>query len=97
MTASLLNLLGQIHPVLRNLAKLPLLVFVLVSLFTELFILGYLIKGGQVGRQLWPAVRAAVLPFCAVLCGRNVGRKRYPATVSPVVHGAEHMNDKWDW
>ena len=57
MTASLLNLLGQIHPVLRDLSGLPLLVFVLVSLFTTLFILGYLIKGGQVGWQLWNAVR----------------------------------------
>ena len=37
MTASLLNLLGQIHPVLRNLSALPLPVFVLVPRFTHLF------------------------------------------------------------
>jgi hypothetical protein len=57
MTENLLNLLGQIHPVLRDLSGLPLLVFLLVSLLTALFILGYLIKGGQVGWQLWTAVR----------------------------------------
>lgn len=33
MTASLLNLLGQIPPVLRNLSGLPLLVFVLLPGF----------------------------------------------------------------
>ena len=57
MITNLVDLLGQIHPVLQNLTGLPLLVFVLVSTFTALFILGYLIKGGQVGWQLWTAVR----------------------------------------
>lgn len=37
MTASLLNLLGHIHPVLRNHSGLPLLVFVLVWRFTAFF------------------------------------------------------------
>jgi hypothetical protein len=57
MTASLLNLLGQIHPILKDLSGLPLIVFLIVAALTSLFILGYLVKGGQVGWQLWRAVR----------------------------------------
>lgn len=90
MTSSLLNLLEQIRPALRNVSGLPLPAFVLVSLSTVLFILKYLNKGGQVCWQLWvAAVRAA-------LCGQKVARKPYLATVPPRVRGAEHMADKWD-
>lgn len=52
MQAALLNLLGQIHPVLRNLSGIPLAVFLLVVALTALFTLGYLVKGTQVAWQL---------------------------------------------
>lgn len=57
MTASLLSVLGQFHPILEGLSGLPLAVFLLVAALTSLFVLGYLLKGGQVGWQLWSAVR----------------------------------------
>jgi hypothetical protein len=56
MTAELLNLLGGIHPVLKSLSGLPLYVFLLVTALTTAFIVGYAIKGAQVGWQLWRAV-----------------------------------------
>lgn len=57
MTASLQDLLGQIHPILKGLSGLPLAVFLVVAALTSLFVLGYVVKGGQVGWQLWSAVR----------------------------------------
>ena len=57
MTATLLNLLGQIHPILRSLSGIPLGVFLLVVLLTAIFLLGYIIQGTRVGLQLWNAFR----------------------------------------
>ena len=49
--------LGKVDPILGNLTGLPLYVFLIVAALTSLFTLGYLLKGGQVGLQLWLAVR----------------------------------------
>lgn len=57
MTATLLNLLGQIHPVLKNLSGIPLAIFLIVAALTAAFLLGYLVQGTRVGLQLWLAVR----------------------------------------
>ena len=57
MTAMLLSLLGDIHPVLRNLSGIPLIIFVIVIVLTGAFLLGYLVQGSRVGLQLWISVR----------------------------------------
>jgi hypothetical protein len=57
MTNELLKLLEKIHPVLGKLSGIPLGVFVIVVVLTGLFLLGYLLKGTQVGLQLGGAVR----------------------------------------
>jgi len=57
MMAGLASFLGEIHPVLRNLSGITLVVFVLVVVLTSLFTVGYAIKGGQVGLQLYNALR----------------------------------------
>lgn len=46
------NLLGAFHPALASLHGGPLVIFLLVALSTLIYLLGYLIKGIQVGRQL---------------------------------------------
>jgi hypothetical protein len=57
MTESLLNLLGQIHPVLKHLSGIPLVIFIIVVLLTVAFLMGYLVQGTRVGLQLSSAVR----------------------------------------
>lgn len=57
MTAPLLNLLGQVHPVLKNLSGIPLIIFLIVAALTTAFLIGYLVQGTRVGLQLWLAVR----------------------------------------
>jgi hypothetical protein len=57
MTATLLSLLGQIHPVLQNLSGIPLGIFLLVTVLTATFLLGYLVQGSRVGVQLGSALR----------------------------------------
>ena len=57
MTATLLNLLGQIHPILRNLSGIPLVIFLVVAALTSAFLVGYLVQGTRVGLQLWLSVR----------------------------------------
>ena len=57
MTSRLLELLARIHPILGNLSGIPLAVFVVVTILTSLFLLGYLTQGVRVGLQLWLAVR----------------------------------------
>lgn len=57
MTAALLSLLGEIHPVLRNLSGIPLAIFLIVTALTLAFLVGYLGQGTRVGLQLWLAVR----------------------------------------
>jgi hypothetical protein len=57
MTATLLSLLGQIHPVLQNLSGIPLGIFLLVTALTATFLLGYLVQGSRVGVQLGSALR----------------------------------------
>lgn len=57
MTATLLSLLGQVHPVLKNLSGIPLVIFLIVAALTGAFLVGYLVQGTRVGLQLWVAVR----------------------------------------
>ena len=57
MTAYLLGILTRIHPILGNLSGIPLLVFVVVTVLTAIFLLGYATQGVRVGIQLWLAVR----------------------------------------
>lgn len=57
MTATLLSLLGQVHPVLKNLSGIPLAIFLIVAALTGAFLVGYLVQGTRVGLQLWLAVR----------------------------------------
>ena len=57
MENALLSLLEKLHPVLGKLSGLPLWVFVIVVALTAIFLIGYLLKGFQVGWQLFAAVR----------------------------------------
>lgn len=57
MTATLLSLLGQIHPVLEHLSGIPLGIFLLVTVLTVAFLLGYLVQGSRVGLQLRATLR----------------------------------------
>ena len=57
MTTHIQDLLGQVHPILRTLSGIPLVIFLVVVCLTSLFILGYLVQGGRVGWQLWSSVR----------------------------------------
>jgi len=57
VTATLLNLIGQVHPILTNLSGIPLVIFLIVAALTAAFLLGYLVQGTRVGLQLWLAVR----------------------------------------
>lgn len=57
MISSLTSLLAEIHPVLATLNGIPLVVFLLVAALTAAFIVGYAIKGTQVGLQLWAALK----------------------------------------
>jgi hypothetical protein len=75
MTNELLKLLEKIHPVLGKLSGIPLGVFVIVVVLTGLFLLGYLLKGTQVGLQLGGAVRGV----------RRLKRGAPPAEVAAVL------------
>ena len=57
MENALLSLLEKLHPVLGKLSGLPLWVFLIVVALTAIFLIGYLLKGFQVGWQLFAAVR----------------------------------------
>jgi hypothetical protein len=46
------ELLGGLHPSLASMHGVPQFIFLLVALFTLLFLVGYLVKGYQVWRQL---------------------------------------------
>jgi hypothetical protein len=52
------ELLASFHPSLAVLDGVPMWVFVIVVFLTALVLLGYLLKGGQVGWQLWNSVRS---------------------------------------
>lgn len=51
------KLLGELHPSLASLHGVPQFIFLLVALFTLLFLIGYLVKGFQVWRQLSTALK----------------------------------------
>lgn len=51
------SLLGALHPSLASLHGVPQFIFLLVALFTLLFVIGYLVKGYQVWRQLATALK----------------------------------------
>lgn len=88
MTPTLLTFLGEIHPILRDLSGLPLVVFLIVSALTSLFVLGYLLQGGRVGWQLARAVRRV----------RKLGRSGQPVKPSAVaeVLKSEPFQHLWD-
>jgi len=50
--------LGSVHPSLASLQGLPLYVFLLVAVFTAIFMIGYAVKGTQVWLQLKASVKA---------------------------------------
>tara|TARA_R110001583_G_scaffold195553_2_gene376066 strand:- start:13436 stop:15436 length:2001 start_codon:yes stop_codon:yes gene_type:complete len=52
------ELLASLHPSLSVLDGVPMWVFIIVVALTVLVLLGYLLKGGQVGWQLWTSVRS---------------------------------------
>jgi hypothetical protein len=80
MTAHLQQLLGQIHPVLRDLAGIPLLVFVVVTTLTAIFLLGYMTQGVRVGFGIWWAVRR-------INALRLATRTVKPADIAKVLQG----------
>lgn len=88
MTASLLNLLGQIHPVLANLSGIPLLIFLTVSALTGAFFLGYLVQGSRVGLQLWIAVRR-------IRELQRANKRVEPSQVGKVLH-KEPLKHLWE-
>lgn len=49
--------LASLHPSLAVLDGVPMWVFAIVVVLTAVVLLGYLLKGGQVGWQLWMSVR----------------------------------------
>lgn len=49
--------LASLHPSLAVLDGVPMWVFAIVVVLTAVVLLGYLLKGGQVGSQLWMSVR----------------------------------------
>lgn len=49
--------LASLHPNLAVLDGVPMWVFAIVVVLTAVVLLGYLLKGGQVGWQLWMSVR----------------------------------------
>lgn len=49
--------LAHLHPVLGKVSGIPLVVLLIVFGLTGAFIVGYVVKGTQVGIQLWLAVR----------------------------------------
>lgn len=51
------ELLASLHPSLAVLDGVPMWVFAIVVILTALVLSGYLLKGGQVGWQLWNSVR----------------------------------------
>ena len=57
MNAQWLTSLGERFPFLSDLSGLPLYVLLAIAVLTIGFVAGYALKGGQVGWQLWTAVR----------------------------------------
>jgi len=51
------EILASLHPSLAVLDGVPMWVFAIVVVLTAVVLLGYLLKGGQVGWQLWMSVR----------------------------------------
>ncbi len=88
MTASLLSVLGQIHPVLQNLSGIPLGIFLLVTGLTAAFLLGYLVQGSRVGLQLGSALRQIRKLSAA-------GKKVKPANVRAAM-SKEPFKHLWD-
>lgn len=88
MTASLLSVLGQIHPVLQNLSGIPLGIFLLVTGLTAAFLLGYLVQGSRVGRQLGSTLRQIRKLSAA-------GKKVNPANVRAAM-SKEPFKHLWD-
>ena len=88
MKASLLNVLGQIDPVLERLNGLSLIVFLAVLGLTTLFVLGYLSKGSQVWWQLFFTARR-------LRALRRVGKGPKPADAAAAFRG-EPLRHLWD-
>lgn len=57
MVSTTLSPTSADQPYLQGLSGLPLAIFITVALLTACFIVGYAWKGGQVGAQLWRAVK----------------------------------------
>ncbi|MDI1350065.1 anti-phage ZorAB system protein ZorA [Aquabacterium sp.] len=82
------NLLGAFHPALASLHGGPLVIFLLVALSTLIYLLGYLIKGIQVGRQLSSVLKA-------VKALRNKSQPPDPARVGEAFQ-VEPLKHLWD-
>lgn len=82
------NLLGALHPALASLHGGPLWIFLLVALLTLIFVVGYLIKGYQVWRQL-----SAVLKSVKFL--RSKSQSPDPAKVGEAFQ-AEPLKHLWE-
>jgi hypothetical protein len=57
MLARISVLLGYINPALGELWGIQLCIFMLVTVMTGLFLVGYLLQGTRVGFELWGAIR----------------------------------------
>jgi hypothetical protein len=88
MTEKLLSLLGQIHPVLKQLSGFPLVIFLVVAALTLAFFIGYLVQGSRVGLQLWFAVRG-------IQKLRAANKRVKPAQVRGVLR-REPLKHLWD-
>jgi len=87
MIAKLLAFLAQIHPLLGNLSGTPLIVFLVVTALTLLFLVGYLTQGVRVGLQLWLAVRRI----------RSLKRTNTSAKASDIAEILRHKPFKHLW
>jgi hypothetical protein len=82
------KLLGELHPSLASLHGVPQFIFLLVALFTLLFLIGYLVKGFQVWRQLSTALKT-------VKALRNRSQPPDPAKVGEAFQ-VEPLKHLWD-
>jgi len=80
--------LGEVHPSLASLHGLPLFVFLLVAVLTLGFLIGYVIKGGQVWLQLRQAIQA-------VRILRAAGQAPEPSQVTPAFQN-EPLKHLWE-
>lgn len=80
--------LHQIHPILGKVTGIPLVILLLVLGLTGLFVLGYAIKGSQVGVQLWLAVQR-------VRAARRESKVVDPARVGEIFR-REPFKHLWD-